>query len=80
MSISSQRTDMQMAEEMRRRRDGRPDKTLMTSEERRAAGLMDLQQAAEHERLAAHTHWRRAERVRGMDPADPWAVPQAADA
>lgn len=66
----------QQADILARRREGRPDIAAMTDEERRAAGLMDLGQAAAHERLASLPHARLAERVHGPDPDDPWAKPE----
>lgn len=73
MNTPSQRSQVQQSEEVRRRRDGRPDKTAMSNEERHAAGLMTRQEAAEHERLAAITHGRAADRVKGPAPDGPWA-------
>jgi hypothetical protein len=65
-------TPLQQADIIARHRDGRPDITVMSGEERRARGLMDLRQAAEHEGLAARvlSSTRLADRVRGMDPDD----------
>lgn len=66
-------SQMQQSEDARRRQEGRPDKAAMTSEERHAAGLMTVREAAEHERLTTLPHARLAERVRGAMPDDPWA-------
>lgn len=68
MSAVSALSPAQRADIIARHRDGRPDITVMTGEERRQRGLMDLQQAAEHVRLATITSLRMADRVRGMDP------------
>ena len=75
MDRPSRMTPAQLLDAIRRRRDGRPDLTVMTSEERRQAGLMDLGQAAEHEHLASIPCDRLAERVRGpvLDD-DIWAA------
>lgn len=77
MRARSQLTQAQLADIDARRRDGRPDIASMTNEERRAAGLMDLRQAAEQEHFAA---WLEAapenlgaDRSRGPDPEDLWA-------
>ena len=74
-SRPSRLTPAQLLDAIRRRRDGRPDLTVMTSEERRHAGLMDLGQAAEHEHLASIPCDRLAVRVRGPVPDDDiWAA------
>jgi hypothetical protein len=70
----SRLTPAQQTDAVRRRREGRPDIARMTNEERRRAGLMDRQQAAEHERLAIIPHARLAERSRGPVPDDIWAT------
>ena len=75
MSAPSRLTPAQQAASASRRREGRPDKAGMTNEQRRAAGLMDRRQAAEHEHLATIPHARLAERVRGPVPDDIWATP-----
>lgn len=75
MRRASRQTVAQRAAAIFRRRDGRPDIAHMSNEERRRAGLMDRQQAAEHERLAIVPHVRTADRSRGMDPDDMWADP-----
>ena len=62
MSRPSRLTPLQLTDAIARRRDGRPDITAMTGEERRQAGLMDVHQAAEHEHLRALPHARLAER------------------
>jgi len=66
-------TPAQMTAEVERAREGRPDITYMTDEQRRAAGLMTLGQAAEHEHLASIPHARLADRSRTPDPDDIWA-------
>jgi hypothetical protein len=73
MIAPSRQTPAQLLDAIARRRDGRPDPAAMSSEQRRAAGLMDLEQAAEHEHLAAVPYARAAERVHGMAPDDIWA-------
>lgn len=74
MNGASRLTPAQLAAAVERRRDGRPDKTAMTNEERLEAGLMDRHQAAEHEHLIVLPHARLAERVRGPAPDDIWAA------
>ena len=76
MSTVSALSPAQQADIIARHRDGRPDITVMTGEERRARGLMTLGQAAEHEGLAARviSCTKLADRVRGMDPDDIWTV------
>ena len=66
-------TPAQQTAATERLRDGRPDKAVMTNQERRQAGLMDRRQAAEHERLVIIPHARLAERTRGPIPDDIWA-------
>lgn len=73
MSGASRLTAAQLKAEVERRRDGRPDITAMTNEERREAGLMDRHQAAEHEHLRSLPHPRLAERAKGPVPGDIWA-------
>ena len=46
---------------------------------RRALGLMDRQQAAEHEHLIVLPHARLADRVRGPVPDDIWVLPARSD-
>ena len=70
---ASRLTAAQLADAIARRRDGRPDITVMSNEERRQAGLMDRHQAAEHELLRSLPHPHPAERVHGPVPGDPWA-------
>ena len=73
---ASRQTPAQLAAEAERRRDGRPwDKSVMSNWERRAAGLMDRRQAAQHESLAVVPHARLAERSRGPVPDDIWVIP-----
>lgn len=74
MGRASRLTAAQLADAIARQRDGRPDIAAMTGAERRAAGLMDLRQAAEHEHLASVPFTRLAERVRGPVPDDIWAA------
>lgn len=74
MGRASRLTSAQLADAIARERDGRPGITAMTDGERRAAGLMDLGQAAEHEHLASVPLTRLAERSRGPDPDDIWAT------
>jgi hypothetical protein len=70
---ASRLTPAQLADAVARHRDERPNKTLMTNEQRLEAGLMDRHQAAEHEHLASLPQVCLAERVRGPVPDDPWA-------
>lgn len=70
---ASQLTPLQLAAAVERHRDERPDKALMTNEQRREAGLMDRRQAAEHEHLASVPEARLAERSRGSD-AEIWGL------
>lgn len=75
MIARSRLTPAQQVAATERRLKGRPDKAAMTDEERRAAGLMDLQQAAEHELLASTPYQRPSATTttRAPDPDDPWA-------
>jgi len=66
-------TAAQLADAIARDRDGRPDLSAMTNEQRREAGLMTRREAAEAERRAAVPQVRLAERVRGPVPDDIWA-------
>lgn len=77
MSGASRLTPAQLKAAVERDREGRPDKTAMTSEERLRAGLMDRHQAAEHEHLATVPHFRLADRLHGPDPDDIWASREA---
>lgn len=70
MRRPSRLTPMQQAA----RRSGRPGIAFMSNAARRAAGLMDRQQAVEHERLAMVPHVRLAERSKGPAPDDIWAT------
>ena len=74
--MRAQLTPAQQADIIARHRDGRPDITVMSSEQRRQRGLMDLRQAAEHEGLRARVTscTRLADRVRGQAEDDMWAV------
>ena len=71
MRRPSRLTPMQQAA----RRSGRPGIAFMSNAARRAAGLMDRQQAVEHERLAMVPHVRLADRSRGPVPDDIWVLP-----
>ena len=75
MSGVSRLSAAQQQAEVRRVREGRLDTAAMGNRLRRALGLMDRQQAAEHERLTILPHARLAERVRGMVPDDIWTLP-----
>jgi hypothetical protein len=76
MGRASRLTPAQLLDAIARERAGRPDVAAMADEERRAAGLMDLGQAAEHEHLRSIPHTRLAERVRGPVADDEmWATP-----
>lgn len=74
MARVSDLSPAQQADLIARRREGRPDIAAMTNEERRAAGLMDIGQAAEHEHLRSLPVTRMAERTRGPVPDDIWAT------
>lgn len=68
----------QQSAEARRVREGRVDSAAMSNRLRRALGLMDRRQAAEHERLRVLPHVRLAVRTRGPVPEDEiWAVREA---
>ena len=60
--------------EVRRVREGRLNTAAMGNRLRRALGLMDRHQAAEHERLTILPHARLAVRTHGPDPEDIWAT------
>lgn len=77
MSGSSRLTPAQQSAAARRVREGRLDTAAMSNRLRRALGLMDRRQAAEHERLVVLPHARLADRMRGPDPDDIWAAPEA---
>lgn len=70
MSARSLMTPAQLTDKAERSRDGRPDKAAMSNRLRRALGLMDRQQAAEHERLRVLPHARLADRTHGPVPED----------
>lgn len=74
MSRASQLSYIQQSEEARRIREGRLDTAAMSNRLRRALGLMDRQQAAEHERLRTLPHARLAQRSRKPLADDPWAT------
>ena len=73
-------TPLQLAAAVARDRDGRPDITAMTDEERRAAGEMTLKEAVDWERIPIVPCARAAERSRGPDPDDIWAAGGDSDA
>jgi hypothetical protein len=75
MSGVSRLSPAQQSAESRRVREGRLDTAAMSNRLRRALGLMDRRQAAEHERLATLPHTRPAMRSRGPVPDDIWALP-----
>jgi hypothetical protein len=58
-----------------RAREGRLDTAAMSNRLRRALGLMDRRQAAEHEHLIVLPHARLADRTRGPVPDDIWVLP-----
>jgi hypothetical protein len=74
VSAHSWLSPAQQAAAAARHREGRLDTSRMSNRLRRALGLMDRQQAAEHERLTVLPHARLAERVRGPVPDDIWAA------
>ena len=74
MSGASKLSPAQQQAEARRVREGRLDTAAMSNRLRRALGLMDRQQAAEHERLRTLPHARLAERTRGPVPDDIWVT------
>lgn len=74
MSAASYQTPAQQSAKAQRVREGRLDTTAMSNRLRRALGLMDRQQAAEHERLRTLPHARLADRVRGPVPNDIWVT------
>ncbi len=73
MTRPSRLTPMQLAAQVERQHDGRPDMARMTNEERRAAGLPTRQEAVEWERIPIVPQSRPAERLHGPDPDDIWA-------
>ena len=72
MSGVSRLSAAQQQAEVRRAREGRLNTAAMGNRLRRALGLMDRQQAAEHERLTVLPHTRLAVRAHGPDPEDIW--------
>ena len=66
---------MQLAAQVERQRDGRPDMARMTNEERHAAGLPTRREAIEWERIPIVPQSRPVERLHGPDPDDIWATP-----
>ena len=79
MSGASRLTPAQQSAATQRARDGRLDTAAMSNRLRRALGLMDRRQAAEHEHLIVLPHARLADRVRGHMPDDIWTVPAGGD-
>jgi hypothetical protein len=75
MNGASWLTPAQQAAAARRAREGRLDTAAMSNRLRRALGLMDRHQAAEHERLTILPHPRLAERTKGPVPDDIWLLP-----
>lgn len=80
MSRVSELSQAQQKARAERIREGRLDTAAMSNRLRRALGLMDRQQAAEHERLRTLPHARLAERSRKPLTDDPWAVRGESDA
>ena len=79
MNGSARLTPAQQKAETRRIREGRLDTAAMSNRLRRALGLMDRRQAAEHERLTVLPHARLAVRTRGPVPEDEiWTTGDAA--
>jgi hypothetical protein len=76
--VSGWLSPAQQSAAIARQREGRMDTSVMSNRLRRALGLMDRQQAAEHERLRQLHHPRLADRLRGIDPDDIWATPETA--
>jgi len=74
MSGALRLTAAQQLAEVRRVREGRLNTAAMGNRLRRTLGLMDRQQAAEHERLTVLPHARLAVRAHGPDPEDIWAT------
>ena len=79
MSAASYLTPAQQSAKAQRVREGRLDTAAMSNRLRRALGLMDRQQAAEHERLRTLPHARLAERSRKPLPDDIWVLPAGGD-
>lgn len=75
MNGASRLTPAQQSAEARRAREGRLDTAAMSNRLRRALGLMDRRQAAEHEHLITLPHARLADRTRGPVPDDIWVLP-----
>ena len=75
MNGASRLSQTQQKARAERIREGRLDTAAMSNRLRRALGLMDRQQAAEHERLRQLPHARLAMRTRGPVPEDEiWAT------
>lgn len=75
MNGASHLSPAQQSAKAQRVREGRLDTAAMSNRLRRALGLMDRQQAAEHERLRTLPHARLAERSRKPLPDDIWMLP-----
>lgn len=75
MSGASRLTPAQQSAAALRAREGRLDTAAMSNRLRRALGLMDRRQAAEHEHLRVLPHARLADRTRGPVPDDIWLLP-----
>lgn len=75
----SRLTPAQQSAAAQRAREGRLDTAAMSNRLRRALGLMDRRQAAEHERLRILPHPRLADRSRGPVPDDIWVPPARSD-
>ncbi len=80
MSGASRLSAAQQQAEARRVREGRLNTAAMGNRLRRALGLMDRRQAAEHERLIILPHARLAVRAHGPDPEDIWVTGGGSDA
>lgn len=74
MNGASRLSQAQQKARAERIREGRLDTAAMSNRLRRALGLMDRQQAAEHERLRTLPHARLAERSRKPLADDPWTT------
>lgn len=79
MNGASRLTSAQQSAAALRVREGRLDTAAMSNRLRRALGLMDRRQAAEHERLTILPHARLADRSRGPVPDDIWLLPIGGD-
>lgn len=75
MNGASRMSPAQQSAAALRAREGRLDTAAMSNRLRRALGLMDRRQAAEHEHLIVLPHARLADRTRGPVPDDIWVLP-----